>query len=66
MADPTLFQNAANVGITITNRGESSSGTESVYYCLGGPNYNRTGQWVKVTTANTDGQKLTAIQAALS
>lgn len=66
MADPTLIANARAVGIIIDKRVDPVGGTTSDYYCQGGPNYDRRGRWVTVTTADTDGQKLTAIQTALS
>lgn len=66
MADPTLFANLAANGITVTSRVDVIGGTQSCYYCLGGPNYRREGRWVTVTTADSDGTKQTAIQSALS
>lgn len=66
MPDTVLIPALALKGITVTNRNEASNGTQSAYYCLGGPNYDRRGRWVTVTTSDNDATKQTAIETALS
>lgn len=50
-------------GIRIVRRGEDT-GTLSSYYCVGQVTGVGKALWVNVTTADTDGQKDTAIRAA--
>lgn len=66
MPDTVLIPALAAKGITVTYRGESATGLQSCYYCLGGPNFERQGQWVTVTTADNDATKQAAIELALS